>query len=105
MKLLFYFLIVSIIIKLSCSNPVQPDSLDSNKLLSSANNASFWSVSVESVQEYFDGVETVFQDVYKEAKSKYQDFSSQLGQNYNETLSLLLDIKSDLKEKLNFDQR
>ena len=99
-----FFLLVSII-KLSCSNPVQPDSLDSNKLLSLPNNASFWSVSVETVQEYFDGVETVFQDVYKEAQSKYQDFSSQLGQNYNETLSLLLDIKSDLKEKLNLDQR
>lgn len=99
------FLLIVSIIKLCFSNPVQPDSLGSNDLLSSPNNASFWSVSVETVQEYFDGVETVFQDVYKEAKSKYQDFSSQLGQNYNETLSLLLDIKSDLKEKLNFDQR
>ena len=60
---------------------------------------------MDTVQEYFDGVENIFQDVYKEAKSRYKDFSSQLGQNYNETLSLLLDIKSDLKEKLNFDQR
>ena len=75
------------------------EKIDENEFLQS-DNQGYWRKSALSVQNYFGKLDELLKKFYENTKIQYREVSNQVEVSYNATLSLFLDLKSDLKEKL-----
>ena len=75
------------------------EKIDDNEF-SQSDNQGYWRKSALSVQNYFGKLDELLKKFYENTKIQYREVSNQVGVSYNATLSLFLDLKSDLKEKL-----